>query len=116
MWKTFKSVIQENITHTVIEPDKETLISHVRETHEDEDWVFQESKNVSDSGSLVRSLEFSYKRMAEVNEIQELTESWKISGRGKWDKRNTQAGENLENCLYFITVYIILKCALKYAP
>ncbi|XP_043113609.1 GTPase IMAP family member 8-like [Puntigrus tetrazona] len=89
MWKTFKSVIQENITRTVIKPDKETLISRVRET--DEDWVFQEGMNVSGSGSLVRSLEFSYKQMAEVHEIQELTETWKIGRTGKWDKRNAQA-------------------------
>ncbi|KTF77043.1 hypothetical protein cypCar_00035242 [Cyprinus carpio] len=96
LWKTFKSVIQENITHTVIQPEKETLISHVRktkETHEDEEWVFQECENVEvgESGSLVRSVKFSYEQMAEVNVIQKQTENWKLSGIGKWDPRNTQA-------------------------
>lgn len=118
MWKTFKSVIQENITHTVTDPEKEALISYVRktETHEDEEkaWFFQESKNVSDSGSLIRSVEFSYEEMAEVNVIQ--TESWKMSRTGRWDQRNTQAGENLENCLYFISLYFPEKSPLKICP
>ncbi|XP_026084764.1 uncharacterized protein LOC113060131 [Carassius auratus] len=96
VWKTFKSVIQERITHTFIEQEKETLISHLRKTkktHEDEEWVFQECENVKvgDSGSLVRSVKFSYEQMEEVNEIQKQTESWKISSIGKCDLGNTQA-------------------------